>query len=1146
MDFYAVLDQVLALLRQRGRVSYRALKRQFDLDDAYLDDLKVEITEVQRCAVDQDGIMLVWTGIAGAAPLPIPTPLEPVYPLPTQTDRVSRDIISPPAAPHAADAERRQLTVLFCDLVDSTALSSHLDPEDLREVVRAYQATGAEVIQRFEGHIAQYLGDGLLVYFGYPQAHEDDAQRAVRTGLGIVEAMSTLNSRLRQRHDVRLAVRVGIHTGVVVVGEMGGGGRQEQLALGDTPNLAARLQGLAAPDTVVISAATQRLTHGYFTCHNLGPHILKGVATPLQVHPVVGATQVQHRLDVATARGLTPLVGREHEVGLLRDRWAQVQTGRGHIVVLSGEAGIGKSRLLQVVKDEMIDATALRIEYRCSPYHQHSALYPVIAHLERVLAWRQDDTPEDRLRNLEAALQPYPLPLVEVVPLLAALLSLPLPEDRYPPLTLTPQRQKQKTLEALLTWLLALTEQQPVLFIVEDLHWLDPSTLEFLTLLVDQGPTARLLTLLTCRPEFQPPWGLRTHLTPIALQRLPQPQVEAMIAQATGGKALPSAVLQHVVTKTDGVPLFVEELTKTVLESGLLQEMEERYELTGPLPPLAIPATLQDSLMARLDRLATVKTVAQLGAVLGRTFSYKLLQAVAPLDETPLQQALARLVDTELLYQRGVVPQATYLFKHALIQDAAYQSLLKSTRQQFHQRIAQALEARFPALVETQPELVAQHYTAAGCHEQAVRYWQRAGELASDRSAHREAISHFTTGIELLKTLAETPEHTQQALALYIALGAALQMAKGLAAPEVEHAYTQAYALCQQVGETLPLVPVLVGLWRFYVARPQLHTARELGDTLLRLAQRAHDPLLSVNAHYAMGITGFFLGALPAARQHLEEGIARYTPDRRRSPMHRMAQDLGVACRAFAALTLWLLGYSKQALACIQDALALAHELSHLYSLAIARCYAAIVSQFRRDMSAAHEHAETAITLSTEQGFPFYAAWGTNLRGWALAMEGQGGESMAQVRQGIIAYRNTGAAAFLPYFCTVLAEVCNHLGHTADGLQALAEAHTVVEQHEERWWEAEVYRLRGVLLLRQPGTPPPEAEACFQRALEVACRQQAKSLELRAAMSLARLWQQQDRRAEAHELLAPVYGWFTEGFDTADLQEAKALLEELT
>jgi len=1142
VDFVAVVDQVIALVRQRGRVTYRTLQLQFTLDDAQLAALKDELLYSQPHVVDDAGRGLVWTDDTGATPTLAPSPPSSASAaLPhTQTGHGARL-----SADHAApEAERRQLTVLFCDLVDSTALSSQLDPEDWRDVVRAYQTTCAEVIQRFDGHIAQYLGDGLLVYFGYPQAHEDDAQRAVRTGLGIVEAMATLNSRLGQKQGVRLAVRVGLHTGLVVVGEMGGGGRQEQLALGDTPNIAARIQGLAAPDTMVISAATQRLIEGYFTCHALGAQTLKGVATPLQVHQVVGATEVQQRFDVAAARGLTPLVGREHEVSILRDRWAQAQAGRGHIVVLSGEAGIGKSRLVQVVKDEMIGATALRIEYRCSPYHQHSALYPVIAHLERVLAIRQDDTPEDRLRKLEEALRPSPLPLAEAVPLFAALLAVPLPAV-YPSLTLTPQRQRQKTLEALLTWLLVLTEQQPVLFIVEDLHWIDPSTLEFLTLLVDQGPTARLLTLLTCRPEFQVPWGWRTHLTPMALQRLPQSQVEAMIARVTGGKALPPEVVTQVVAKTDGVPLFVEELTKTVLESGLLWETERSYELTGPLPPLAIPTTLHDSLMARLDRLATVKAVAQLGAVLGRTFPYELLQAVTPLDEVPLQQALAQLVEAELLYQRGVPLQATYLFKHALIQDAAYQSLLKSTRQQYHQRIAQVLETQFPTSVETQPELVAQHYTAAGCAEQAVVYWQRAGEHASERSAHLEAISHFTTGIELLTTLPETPEHTQHALTLHIGLGAARIITKGQAAPEVEHAYTQARALCQQVGETPELAPVLLGLWLFYLVRPQLHTARELGETLLRLAQRAHDPALSIVAHYALGVTGFFLGGLPVARTHLEEGIAIYTSDQRGAPVFRIGYDLGVGCRAYAARTLWLLGYPDQAMARVHEALALAHALSHSYSLAFARCWAAVVCQCCRNVPAVHEQAEAAITLSTEQGFPLWVALGTILRGWALAMQGQGEEGMAKVHQGIASVRATGAALAVPTYCTLLADVCGHLGHTEDGLQALAEAHALVEQHEERYWEAEIHRLRGVLLLRQTMDQQTEAETCFQQALEVASRQEAKSLELRAAMSLACLWQQQGKRAEACDLLAPIYGWFTEGFDTADLQEAKALLDAL-
>jgi predicted ATPase len=506
---------------------------------------------------------------------------------------------------------------------------------------------------------------------------------------------------------------------------------------------------------------------------------------------------------------------------------------------------------------------------------------------------------------------------------------------------------------------------------------------------------------------------------------------------------------------------------------------------------------------------------------------------------------LQQLVEAELLYQRGLPPQATYVFKHALIQDAAYQSLLKRTRQQYHQLIAQVLAEQFPETAKTQPELLAHHYTAAGLTEQAIPYWQRAGENASNRSANVEAVSHFTIGIEMLKTLPETPERTQHTLTLYIALGAALLITKGQAAPEVEYAYTRARELCQQVGETPELVPVLFGLWRCYSVRPQLHTARELGETLLRLAQRTDDPALAVIAHNAFGATQVCLGAFPAARQHLEEGIARYTPDQRRTPVFRLGHDLGVGCRAIAAVTLWLLGYPEQALARLHDALTLAHELSDSFSLAYARCLAAFVSQFLQDVPAVHDHAEAAVALATEQGFPFYGAWGTILRGWALAMQGQDKESVAQVHQGLAAWRATGAGLFVPYLYTVLADVSAHLGHPADGLQTLAEARTLVEQHEERWWEAEIHRLRGVLLLRQPGTPQAEAETWLQRALDVARRQEAKSLELRAAMSLSRLWQHQGKRAEAYELLAPIYSWFTEGFDTADLQEATALLAAL-
>jgi class 3 adenylate cyclase/predicted ATPase len=1034
---------------------------------------------------------------------------------------------------------------MFCDLADSTQLSQELDPEDLREVIRAYQRTSAEVIQRFDGYVAQHLGDGLLIYFGWPRAHEDDAQRAVHTGLGIVDAMERLNVRLDVDYGVELSVRIGIHTGAVVVGEMGSGERHENLALGETPNIAARLEGLAEPNTAVISPVTAQLVQRSFVLEARGPHDLKGVAEPMMLYTVIAPRTSDPADDGAITGGFDALVGRDEEIGLLLRRWDQSKDGLGHVVLLSGEAGIGKSSLVNGLRNHVRQAGLTRIAFRCSPYHTNSALYPIIEHVQRVLGWQLEDTADTQLAKLEQALEGTNLPLEEAVPLLAALLSLPLPEGRYPAQSLSPQQQRQQTQDVLLAWLLEEAERQAVLAVWEDLHWADPSTIEYLGLLVDQAPTVTMLHVLTFRPEFEPPWPSRSHLTPITLNRLERPQVEALVQRLAGGKRLPEEVVTHIVGKTDGVPLYVEELTKMLLTSDLLREEAGQYVLTGPLLSVAIPDTLQDSLMARLDQMNTAKEVAQLGAVLGREFPYELLQAIVPQDEGTLQAGLAQLVGAELLYQRGRPPRARYIFKHALIQDAAYASLLKSTRQQVHQQIAQVFETRFPVLVETQPELVAQHYTAAGCTEQAVRYWQRAGQHASDRSANLESISHLTTGIELLKTLPETPERTQSNLMLHIALGAALLIAKGQAAPEVERAYTQARALCQQVGETPEHAPILFGLWRFYIARPQLHTARELGETLLCLAQQAHDSALAVIAHYALGVTWCYLGALPNARQHLDEGITRYTPDQRRAPVFRIGQDLGIGCRIYASATLWLLGYPAQALAHLHETLALAHELSHPYSLAFARCWAASVYQCCRDVPAVHEHAEAAVALSIEQGFPQWAAMGTSLCGWGLAMQGQGKAGLALVRQGTAAWQGTGAALLVPYFCTMLAEVADHLGYTEEGLQALAEGHTLVEQQEERWWEAEIHRLRGVLLLRQPGTPPAEAESWLRRALDVARRQEAKSLELRAATSLARLWQSQGKRQEAYDLLAPVYGWFTEGFDTADLQEAKALLAEL-
>ena len=617
MTFEEILDQAIAMLQRRGRLTYRTLQRQFQLDDTALEDLKDELIYGQRLAADEDGRVLVWISDTDVSPTTAPRAPQPVSSGPSLATRVIHppQSATPPATPPAVDAERRQLTVLFCDLVESTALAGRLDPEDYRTVVRAYQDTCATVIQRFDGHIAQYLGDGLLVYFGYPQAHEDDARRAVHTGLALLEAMRQCTPRLEQELSIQLAVRVGIHTGLVVVGALGSGGRQERLALGETPNLAARLQGLADPDTVIISAATMRLVEGYVRVTDLGAQSLKGVDTPVSVYRVLGEGAAQSRLDVAATHGLTPLIGRETEVALLRERWAQVRDGLGQVILLQGEAGIGKSRLMQVLREHGAEAPHLMLECRASPYHQYSPLYPVIVLWQRVWQFVPEEAPEAQLRKLETALIPLRRPIEQTVPLLAALLSLPVPPDRYAPLALSPQEQKHQTLEALLALLLDLAAQQPVLLIVEDLHWIDPSTLEWLSLLLDQVPTARLGLLLTARPDFPVPWSARTHLTQLTLGRLTRPQVEQMIAWVAGGKALPAEVVQQLVAKADGVPLFVEELTKTVLETGFLAERDDHYALSGPLPLLAIPTTLQDALMARLDRLAEGKAVAQLGTV---------------------------------------------------------------------------------------------------------------------------------------------------------------------------------------------------------------------------------------------------------------------------------------------------------------------------------------------------------------------------------------------------------------------------------------------------------------------------------------------------------------------------------------------------
>jgi class 3 adenylate cyclase/predicted ATPase len=1048
-------------------------------------------------------------------------------------------------APSTPDAERRQLTVLFCDLVDSTTLSRQLDPEDYRDMVRAYQQVCTEVIDRFDGYVAQLLGDGLLVYFGYPHAHEDDAQRAVRTGLGILEAVEALNPSLELAKGIKLAVRLGIHTGLVVVGAMGGGGRQEQLALGEVPNIASRLQGLAASDTVAISEATYRLVQGYFECQSLGAQTLRGVAEPVHVYRVLQASGARGRLDVAQTRGLTPLVGRESEVTLLLERWAQAKSGHGQVVLLTGEAGIGKSRLVQVLKDYVANEPHVQWECRSAEYSQNTALFPLVDLFQRRLRFQAEDTLDTKLEKLASALSQYRLPIEESIPLFAPFLALPVPENRYPSLNLSPQRQRQMTLETIVAILLELAEHQPMLFIVEDLHWTDPTTLELLNLVLDQTPTAAMLVLLTCRPHFQPAWHHRSYITEMTLNHLSHAQVEQIVAGITDGKTFPAAVLQQIIAKTDGVPLFIEELTKAILESGQLKALDGHYKLVESLSTFTIPATLQDSLMARLDRLVTAKAVAQYAAVIGRQFAYDLLSTVSQLDAATLQRELGRLGEAEIVYQRGVPPQSTYTFKHALIQDAAYASLLKSTRQHYHQRIAQVLEEQFSEMAESQPELLAHHCTEAGLTEQAVHYWYQAGQRASERSAHVEAISHLRTGLALLQTLPETQERTQREVDMHITLGASLIATKGYAAPEVEQTYARARQLCQHLEDPHQLYPVLRGLWTYYLVHAEYQTAHALGEQLLTLAQQVQDSAMLLAAYRALGSTLFYLGAAASARAHFAQGMALYDPQQHRASALLYGDDAGVICCIMSAWTLWYLGYPDQGLARIDEALTLAQHRAHPFSLGFALTFAAVSHLCRREVQVAQEHAEAAISLATEQGFPHWRAMSSMLRGWALAHQGRAQEGLEQLHQGLMDYRAIGSELIRSYFLALLAEAYGTMRQPEAGLTVLAEALTFVDTTGERCYEPEIHRLKGTLLLQQSSDNHIEAHACFQQALEIARAQQAKSLELRAATSLARLWQQQGKRQEAYDLLAPIYHWFTEGFDTADLQEAKALLEAL-